>query len=93
MLNLLEVAMVKLMAHQIGITNISEKSGQLILEVKKDAAINPVLIPDLIKTYKGKLKFTLVERPHFTYRLDQTKRKEIFRHIKSVLQDINGLKD
>ncbi len=92
-LNLLEVAMVKLMAHQIGITNISEKSGQLILEVKKDAAINPVLIPDLIKTYKGKLKFTLVERPHFTYRLDQTKRKEIFRHIKSVLQDINGLKD
>ncbi len=90
--NLVEIAYIKAMAHSIGIVSIDEKHDGFILEVKKDAPIDPLKLPELIKSYKNKLRFTVVEMPYFTLHLDKKERKEVFRHIKTLLQAIKGLK-
>lgn len=91
-INLLEIALIKLIAHQLGIVAIEEKNGHLIFEVKADAKLNPVQIPNLINKHSGRMKFTVHQRPHFSYKYDEKSRKEVFRQIKSLLQDINDLK-
>lgn len=90
--NLLEIALMKAMAHDVGIVSIKEKNNQYIFEMKADAPINPAKIPALIKTYGNRLKFTVVKTPYFSLNLSAKEKKEVFRHIKTLLQAINDLK-
>lgn len=91
--NLLEIARIKAMAHEIGILAVEEKKGQILFEIKSDANINPAGIPELIKSYRHALKFTVAANPYFSYKPALSERKEIFRHIKTLLQDIKDLKE
>lgn len=90
--NLLEIALIKAMAHDVGIVAIKEKNQQYIFEMKTDAPIDPTKIPRLVKSYGNRLKFTVVEKPYFSLNLSLKERKEAFKHIKTLLQAINGLK-
>ena len=90
--NLLEIALIKGMAHEIGILAINEKNDQYILEMKQDAPIDAGRIPELIKAYKNRLRFTVTEKPYFSFKLLPKEKKEVFRHIKTLLQTIKRLK-
>ncbi len=90
--NLLEIALIKAMAHDVGIVAINEKNKQYIFEMKTDAPIDPTKLPRLVKSYGNRLKFTVREKPYFSYNIPQKERKEVFRHIKTLLQAIKGLK-
>jgi transcription-repair coupling factor (superfamily II helicase) len=90
--NLLEIAIIKSMANVLDIVAIQEKNNSIILEIKKDANLNPEKIPDLINEFNNKLKFTINDKPQFVLTISKEEKKRIFRYIKNLLQSINQLK-
>ncbi|MDF1616474.1 transcription-repair coupling factor [Petrocella sp. FN5] len=91
-INLLEIGYIKGLAHDIGITAILEKEEKYIFEIKKDAKIDPSGIPELIKSYGHSLKFAIADQPYFALEMPGNGKKEVFRHIKTLLQSLKGLK-
>ncbi|MBN2220787.1 MAG: hypothetical protein JW708_01190, partial [Vallitaleaceae bacterium] len=89
--NLLEIALIKGMANHLGITTISIRNRSVILEVKKDAEIDPTKIPDVIKLDEKRRRFTINEKPYFTLNLDKKDAEIMLDYIKSLLQDIKDL--
>jgi transcription-repair coupling factor (superfamily II helicase) len=90
--NLLEVSYLKAKAHEIGILSIVQKGSRLVITFKRDAKINPVLIPELLKRYRRKLSFAAGETPFFTYQLTDVNKNQLIRQIKNVLHDMKNLK-
>lgn len=91
--NLLEIALIKAIGNSADIVAIEQKGEQIKFETKKDARINPDKIPALLKNYRNQLFFTINKVPYFTYKMQRQDKKQFFRHIKNVLQDIKDLKD
>ena len=92
-MNLLDIALVKSLANKADIVNIEQNGDNIKFEVRKDAKINPNNIPTLLNKYRNKLFFTINNAPYFTYKIIKADKKQFFRHIKNVLQDIKDLKD
>lgn len=91
--NLLEIAYIKTIANSVDIVAIEEKGGQYLFEIRKEAKIDPSKIIKLVKSYGRALKFTVVEKPYFSLKLELSEKKEVFRHIKTLLQSIKTLND
>jgi len=91
-LNLLEIAYIKSFANSLSIISIEEKNHNIILEIKKDADIDPSKIPALIQKDVKHRRFTINEKPYFTLILDKNERIKVLDYIKSLLHDINELK-
>lgn len=92
-INLLDIAYIKAIANKADIVNIEQRGDNIKFEAKKDAKINPDNIPELLNKYRNQLFFTINKAPYFTYKINRVDKKQFFRHIKNVLQDIKGLKD
>lgn len=56
--NLLDIAVIKARAHNLGITNIAQKNNKAILTFKADAKVKGERVIELIKENKGKVLFT-----------------------------------
>lgn len=91
--NLLDIALIKAIANQAEIISIKQKDINYILEVKRDAAINPNKIPSLVKKYGNKLRFTINERPYFTFTIQKNEKKHMFKKLKEIIIDIHHLKE
>jgi len=91
--NLLEIALIKAIGNRADIVAIEQKGENIMFETKKDARINPDKIPKLLEKYRNQLFFTINKVPYFTYKMNRRDKKQFFRHIKNVLQDIKDLKD
>lgn len=91
--NLLEISLIKAIANTAEIISINQKEDNINLEVKNDAKIDPIKIPEIINKYKNRLTFTVNNPPYFTYKINKREKKELFRYIKNVLHDIKSLKD
>lgn len=91
--NLLEVALIKALANQLDMTSIEQKGEEIIFEISKDARLNPEKIPDLVKSYNRKLKFTVNDKVCFVLSVKKGEKKEIFSQIKNLLQHIKSLND
>ncbi len=70
--NLLRIALIRVSAHSLYMTEIKGKNERIIFTFKPDARINPVSIPQLLKKYKNKLLFTAYGNPYFTYKYQKT---------------------
>ncbi|GMQ57523.1 transcription-repair coupling factor [Vallitalea sediminicola] len=92
-INLLDIAIMKAIANKADIVNIEQKGEDIKFEARKDARINPDKIPELLNKYRNQLFFTINKAPYFTYKSSRVDKKQFFRHIKNVLQDIKDLKD
>ncbi|GKX30542.1 transcription-repair-coupling factor [Vallitalea longa] len=92
-INLLDIAYIKAIANKADIVNIEQKGDNIKFEAKKDAKINPDKIPEMLNKYRNQLFFTINKAPYFTYKINRVDKKQFFRHIKNVLQDIKDLKD
>jgi transcription-repair coupling factor (superfamily II helicase) len=86
--NLLEIALIKALGKQVDMINIAQRGSYIIFEVKQDAQIDPAKIPALTIKYKGKLKFSIKEKPHFSLKLDKNAMKDPFDSIKMFLGDV-----
>ena len=63
---LLEVVLVKAEAHDLGITAITQKHGNLLLEFRPEPNIDPVKLMQIIGAQKGKYLFTAGATPYLT---------------------------
>ena len=90
--NLLDVALIKGMAHDLEMTSVVVKQNEVVFNFKEDAKLDPANIPVIVQQYKGALKFKAGENPRFTL-INISRHKETLPdYIKNVLQDMKKLK-
>ncbi len=70
--NLLRIALIRVAAHSLFLTEVKGKNERITLTFRPDAGIDPAGIPALIRKYGDKLKFTAYGNPFFTYRYKKT---------------------
>jgi transcription-repair coupling factor (superfamily II helicase) len=70
--NLLRIALIRVSAHGVYMTEIKGKNERITFIFRPDAAINPARIPELLKKYGQSLAFTAYGNPFFTYRYKKT---------------------
>ncbi len=66
--NLLRIALIRVQAHQIYVTEIKGKNERIQIYMKPDANIDPSKIPALLAAFPKKLNFVAKGNPYFVYR-------------------------
>jgi len=66
--NLLRIALIRVAAHTLYLTEIKGKNERIIFTFLPDADIDPTNIPTLLKEYGDELSFTAYGKPLFTYK-------------------------
>ena len=66
--NLLSIAWLKAMAHEIYVTELTQKGDEIRFVLYEKAMIDASRIDSFLKEYKGKMKFTIDTNPYFTYK-------------------------
>lgn len=66
--NLLRIALIRVQAHQIYVTEIKGKNERIQIFMKPDAAVDPTKIPQLLAVFPKKLNFVAKGNPYFVYR-------------------------
>lgn len=85
--NLLYIARIKSMAHQLYLTEVSQKSDTIKFTLYEKAKIDVTKIPEIVAKYGTKLKFTAdAKAPYFTYFLKQNSREKKM-DIKETLEE------
>lgn len=75
--NLLYIAKVKSMAHQVYFTEVSQKADTIRFTLYEKAKIDVAKIPEFVMKYGQKLKFTAdAKAPYFTYLFRQNSREK-----------------
>ena len=94
--NLLNIAVIKALAHEVYITKISGNKSSITLELYNRAPFDTVLIPAMIKNYRNTLKFVAGATPKFIYtpktsfkdsRLMLSSLSELFVNIKGIVDN------
>ncbi len=70
--NLLRIALIRVSAHGLYMTEIKGKNERITFTFRPDAGIDPTGIPALLKKYDKKLAFTAYGNPFFTYKYKKT---------------------
>ena len=86
---LLEVVLVKAEAHDMGITSISQKHGNLLLEFRPQPNIDPAKLMQLIAREKGKYLFTAGANPYLTIK---PRREEAEKPLELIKKFFEALK-
>ena len=69
--NLLEIAKIKLMCKNIGVTKINQKQNSIIFNFNPE--IFSIDIDKVIKKYKNRVRFSPAREPYITYKLENSK--------------------
>jgi len=64
--NLLEVALMKALARDIGVTAITQKGQNIVLTFRPDATVNVERLTTLVKKNPSRLLFTMAQSPYLT---------------------------
>ena len=70
--NLLRIALIRVAAHDLYMTEIKGKNERITFTFRPDARIDAVKIPDFMKKYGKDLAFTAYGNPFFTYKYKKT---------------------
>ena len=65
--NLIRVSCMRMRAGRLFITDIKNDSSHISMKLKPDAPLDPGYLPDLINSYRGRLKFHSGTKPEFVY--------------------------
>ncbi len=87
-INLIDIAVIKAMASECGITDISEKANRVIFTFLADS-LTPDMVMELIKKFPKDIKIGASDIPQITYFIKDNKNK--MTNIKFILQTINTL--
>ena len=92
-LNLLEIARLKALAHGLYITEVSGSAVRLKLTMYEKADITVTNIPKLVERYQGALKFQAAEAPYFVYERKNNKQTEtnVLKTLSYLLEDMKLL--
>ncbi len=89
--NLLEIALIKALAHEAGITQLVHKGDTTKIMMYPMAPVKIEKIPDMIGKYKGALKFTVADVPFFTVHFRQMSKQDLLKCEKNVIKDLKTL--
>ncbi len=93
-MQLLQIALLKAMAHSAYVTSVEEKGGRLKLILYEKAKLQPQKIPELIAAWKGSLSFKSESPPYFLYRKENKNGKEKDEDILELVKNLlNAIKD
>ena len=70
--NLLRIALIRVAAHKLYITDIKGKQERIIFTFRPDAMIDVAKIPEFLKKHGQELSFTAYGNPFFTYKYKKT---------------------
>lgn len=90
--NLLDIALIKGMAHEVYMTTVSESKRHVLFKFKENAPLNPEALPGLLEKYGRKMKFIGGKEPSIKMNLEDVPKKELISNIKSILHDFKKLK-
>ncbi len=79
--NLLRIALIRVAAHELFMTEIKGKNERITFTFRPDARINPAGIPDLLKKYGRDLSFTAYGAPFFTLKYKKAELVEMTAEI------------
>ena len=86
--NLLEIAQIKALAHNIGICDISQKANFVVLEFV-DAKLLPDFVQFIVENYPKNIIIGASAKPTLKYKIDDS--KKLLSNIKFLLQQLNEL--
>lgn len=94
--NLLRIALIRVSAHSLYMTEIKGKNERITFTFRPDAAIDPLGIPDFLKKYGKDLTFTAYGNPFFTYKykktgLVETDAELLMDMTEKLLEEMKGL--
>lgn len=98
--NLLNIALLKSMAHSVYVTNLVQKGNELKFVLYAKAKFNVEKIPDLLTAYNNELKLVPGNSPYFTYQIKDVKKNNkivkydthaLIETIKKILSDFKVL--
>ncbi len=70
--NLLRIALIRVAAHELYITDIKGKNEKIAVTFRPDADLEPAKVPDLLRKYGPDLAFTGYGKPFFTLKYKKT---------------------
>ncbi len=70
--NLLRIALIRVNAHKLYMTEVKGKNQRITFTFRPDAAIDAVKIPEFVKRHSQELSFTAYGTPFFTYKYRKT---------------------
>ena len=70
--NLLRIALIRVAAHSLDLTEVKGKNERITFTFRPDAGIDPTGIPQLLRKYGNSLAFTAYGNPFFTYKYKKT---------------------
>ena len=87
--NLLRIALIRVAAHRLYMTELKGKNERIVFTFRPDAPIAPQRIPDFMKPYGDRLRFTAYGNPFFTYKYKKC--NVIEKDAQILLADTEGL--
>lgn len=87
---LLELVLVKAEAHQMGVTAISQKGSNVVVEFLANAPLDAEKLTQLIAQSRGRYLFTAGVAPYITIRLPKGEEQKSLLYIKNLLQGLKA---
>ena len=90
-MNLLQVAMIKSMAHEAWITLISYKNKQVFIQMRPDTHVKVEMLEDFLTKYQNNIRLVPGEQSGFVVDLERKSLKTFIDELEGVIADINEL--
>lgn len=83
--NLLDIALLKAIAHSLGIISITQKQKNVIITFKEDLKIEASKVANLVLENKKRMMFTSSKNPYITYKCGEDDITTTLKNIKDIL--------
>jgi transcription-repair coupling factor (superfamily II helicase) len=85
--NLLDAALLKVCANDIGVSRIKQVGRNVVLSFMPTASADPLKIADIVKKKKGKLTFT-VSPPTLVYKLTADEDEGFLTELREIVKQL-----
>lgn len=89
--NLLEIALLKNTASLYYITRVRQNGNQIRISVKSDAPVQIEKMDEMLRNYRGQMRFLQEKEPVFQYEQKQLKKNEILPMLWQLVEEIGAL--
>jgi transcription-repair coupling factor (superfamily II helicase) len=92
-MNLINVANIKVLAKECGFATIQEKNNSVIMIYREGQQLNLDILGKLMEKYKRRIMFTASTTPYITFKTNEINKEDLLSNIKILLQNIIELKN
>lgn len=89
-LNLMNIAYIRSVAKELGISEIKERKEELLLQFESKEYVKEEYITSLLKRYSKKINFKEDKKPTVIYKLSDTKKEELIETLREIMENIKA---